>query len=176
MNNVIPFDRTQAIRTIEEHNSIIDKSNIRQSVKNSLDKLNEVENRIDKLEKKNFLKRTWGSITGQNQREMVAAMRDLTKAQQLTIQLVLSLAILNAENQRALDEILDELKKSKGTFARVADHIDFLYEQVETIKLSAQKKKTAEGNNIKYKVDRSNLLVYFFAAVIIFTVIYIILK
>lgn len=179
MDNVVVLDKVQAMRKLEEHSNIVDKSNIRQSVKNSLEKLNEVENRIDKLENKNFFQRAWGSITGQNERDMVAAMRDLTQAQQLTIQLVLSLAVLNAENQQALDDILEELKGSKVTYTRVADHIDFLYEQVETIKMSAQKKKADMGKvnkNKKPKIHKSILLVYFFVAAVMLTVIYITLK
>lgn len=141
MNNVVALDKYQAMQKIKEYSDIVDKYNIRQSVKNSLDKLNEVESRISKIENKNFFQRLWGSITGQNQQELVTSMRDLAKAQQLTIQLVLSLAVLNAENQQALDDILEELKGSKGTYLRITDHIDFLYEQVQIIKKTAKKKQ-----------------------------------
>ena len=65
---------------------------------------------------------------------MVAAMRDMSEAQNMTIQLVLSLAIMHANNQRAMDAILDELALSKGTYTRITDHIDFLYSQVEHVK------------------------------------------
>jgi hypothetical protein len=67
---------------------------------------------------------------------MVADMHDMSEAQNMTIQLVLSLAIMHANNQRAMDAILDELALSKGTYTRITDHIDFLYSQVEHVKQS----------------------------------------
>ena len=79
MDNVVALDKYQVKQNLEEHSDIVDKSNIRLSVKNSLDKLNEVENHINKLENKNFVQRALGSITGQSQRDTVAAMRDLKR-------------------------------------------------------------------------------------------------
>ncbi|RAV02699.1 hypothetical protein [Paenibacillus sp. YN15] len=61
-------------------------------------------------------------------------MRALAQSQQTTIKLVLTLAIHHAENVAVMDEILDELGKAKSVHTRTASHIEFLYEQVETLR------------------------------------------
>ena len=166
MDNLAHLDKIEEIQNLEEYKNMMDKSDVRQSVRNSLDKLNEVESNIDKLENKNFVQRAWGGVTGQNGRDMVATMRDLTQVQQLTIQLVLSIAASNAKSQESLDDILDEREGAKGTHTKIVNHIDFLYEQVETIKKSAPKPKT-------YKTF---LPIYFLVGMMILVMIYIMVK
>lgn len=159
MSNVVSITtKKQADKFLKKHDDLLEKKDIRQTVQNSLKKLNDVESRIDKLENKGFFKRLIGSISGQNSREMIAAMRDIGQVQQLTIQLVLSLAIMHSQNQSTLDEILDELGASKGTYTRIAEHIDFLYNQVEVVKKS---NKNLHGNitGVKRNMKKAVLIV-----------------
>lgn len=144
---LLPF-RLNAEKVLGQYNEVVDKNNLRQTVQNALMKLNDVEGRIDKIENKGFFKRMVGGVTGSNQKEMVAAMRDISDAQNMTIQLVLSLAIMHSQNQQALEDILDELDQSKGTYTRITDHIEFLYNQVENVKVVSEK---YNNNSFKYQ-------------------------
>lgn len=114
MEEVIPIkSKREAKRVLKENNDLVKESDIRTTVQNSLKKLNDVEQRIDEIENRGFFKRMIGGITGKNNRNMISAMRDLTEAQQLTIRLVLSLAVMHGQNHRKLNEILDELDNAK---------------------------------------------------------------
>ncbi|KQL33532.1 hypothetical protein AN960_20880 [Bacillus sp. FJAT-25509] len=138
--------RSEAVKVLNENNDLVNQNNVRQTVQNALCKLNDVEGRIETIENKGFFKRLIGGVTGSNQKEMVAAMRDITAAQNTTIQLVLSLSIMHSQNQKALEDILDELDKSKGTYIRITDHIEFLYSQVENVRESNKKTSSVLTN------------------------------
>lgn len=143
MGNVVAIkSKSHAAKVLNQHHEVVDQNNVRQTVQNALIKLNNVEGRIDKIENKGFFKRMVGGVTGSNQKEMVSAMRDISDAQNMTIQLVLSLAIMHSQNQSALENILDELDQSKGTYTRITDHIEFLYNQVENVKISQRNTST----------------------------------
>jgi hypothetical protein len=142
--------KNEAVRILNEHGDVVQPNDIRQTVRNSLAKLNDVEKRIEKIEGKGFFSRFVGTFTGSNDRDMVAAMRDMTQVQQMTIQLVLSLAIMHAQNQQALEDILDELGQAKGLHTRAAEHISFLYNQVEMVKV-AEEQRRAEAAQRKRK-------------------------
>lgn len=151
MTNIVPIqNKRQATRFLEQHPHLVNQNDIRDTVHRSLQKLNDVESRIDEIESRGFFKRMVGGITGKNQRDMVAAMRDIAQAQQLTIQLVLSLAIMHSQNQQALNGILDELTESKGIYTRITDHIDFLYDQVELIKISNQNSNNKSKRTLSF--------------------------
>jgi hypothetical protein len=151
MGNVVAIkSKSEAEKVLGQYHDVVDKNNVRHTVQNALMKLNDVEGRIDEIENKGFFKRMVGGVTGSNQKEMVAAMRDISDAQNMTIQLVLSLAIMHSQNQRALEDILDELDQSKGTYTRITDHIEFLYNQVENVKLSQRNTTTALSKTKKF--------------------------
>ena len=147
-NAVVIKSKREAQKVITDNQDVVVENNIRQTVLNSLEKLNQVEERIDKIENKGFFKRIAGIFTGSNTKEMIASIGDLTQAQQTTIQLVLSLAIMHSKNQQALDEILDELEQSKGVYSRAAEHIEFLYEQVKLVKESQTTTKSIMKKNV----------------------------
>lgn len=151
MGNVVAINsKSEAAKVLNQYQEMVDQNDVRQTVQNALRKLNDVEGRIDDIENKGFFKRMIGGVTGSNQKEMVAAMRDISDAQNMTIQLVLSLAITHSQNQRALEDILDELNQSKGTYTRITDHIEFLYSQVENVKLSQRNTSTALSSTKKF--------------------------
>lgn len=151
MEEVIPIkSKREAKRVLKENNDLVKESDIRTTVQNSLKKLNDVEQRIDEIENRGFFKRMIGGITGKNNRNMISAMRDLTEAQQLTIRLVLSLAVMHGQNHRKLNEILDELDNAKGTYTRLGEHIEFLYEQVELVKERESKSKKYSAINTNF--------------------------
>ena len=150
MGNVVAIkSMSEAAKVLDQNHELVDQNDIRQTVQNALSKLNEVEERIDKIESKGFFKRMIGSVTGSNQKEMVSTMRDLSKAQNMTIQLVLSLAIMHSENQRTLEIILNELNQSKGTYSRITDHIEFLYNHVDQVKESQRSASLNYSNSKK---------------------------
>ncbi|MDV6377750.1 hypothetical protein ORD22_05665 [Sporosarcina sp. GW1-11] len=150
MGNVVAIkSKLEAAKVLNQYQDVVEQNNVRQTVQNALMKLNDVEGRIDAIENKGFFKRMVGAITGSNQKEMVAAMRDISDAQNMTIQLVLSLAIMHSQNQRALEDILDELEQSKGTYTRITDHIEFLYSQVENVNLLQRNTSTALSSTKK---------------------------
>lgn len=124
----------QVNAVVNQNPRMIDPTQVRAIVRNSLNQLLSIEHRIDKMENQGFLGRLWGGLTGSNQREMLALIRDLTYAQQTTIKLVLTLAMCHAQNVAVIDELLDELDKAKGVHTRTASHIEFLYDQVVLIK------------------------------------------
>lgn len=141
MGNVVAIkSKTEAAKVLDQHHELVNQNNVRDTVRNALCKLDEVNGRIEKIEKRGFFKRMVGGVTGSNQKEIVAAMRDISESQNITVQLVISLAIMHSQNQYALNDILDELEQSKGTYTRITDHIQFLYNQVESIKKSYIKK------------------------------------
>lgn len=147
MGNVVAIkSKAEATKVLDQQHELVNQNDVRQTVQKALSKLNEVDSRIDKIESKGFFKRMIGGVTGSNQKEMVAAMRDLSEAQTMTIQLVLSLAIMHSQNQKTLDIILDELDQSKGTYTRITDHIEFLYQQVENVKESHKSKPSGLSN------------------------------
>jgi hypothetical protein len=141
--------KSEAAKVLSQHYELVDQNNVRQTVQNALIKLNEVKGRIELIESKGFFKRMVGGITGSNQKEMVAAIRDISDAQNMTIQLVLSLAIMHSQNQHTLDVILDELDRSRGTYTRIIDHIEFLYNQVKNVKESQENTPPALSNTNK---------------------------
>ncbi|MFD2370913.1 hypothetical protein ACFSO0_13345 [Brevibacillus sp. GCM10020057] len=124
----------QVNAAVNQNPRMIDPTQVRAIVRNSLNQLLSIEHRIDKMENQGFLGRLWGGLTGYNQREMLALMRDLIYAQQTTIKLVLTLAMYHAQKVEVMDEILDELDKAKNVHTRTASHIEFLYDQVVLIK------------------------------------------
>ncbi|WP_377890407.1 hypothetical protein [Alkalihalobacillus sp. R86527] len=141
MGNVVEIkSKTEAAKVLNQHHELVNQNDVRDTVRNALSKLDEINGRIEKIENKGFLKRMVGGVTGSNQKEIVAAMRDISESQNMTIQLVISLAIMHSKNQYALNDILYELEESKGTYTRITDHIEFLYNQVESIKKSYKKK------------------------------------
>ena len=88
MGNVVEIkSKSEAAQVLNQHNELVNQNDVRQTVKNALTKLNDVEERIGKIEDKGFFKRMVGGVTGSNQKEMVAAMRDISEAQNMTIQL-----------------------------------------------------------------------------------------
>ncbi|MBR8661779.1 hypothetical protein [Brevibacillus sp. NL20B1] len=133
----------QVIAAVKQNPRLIDPTQVRAIVRNSLNQLLSIEHRIDKMENQGFLGRLWGGLTGSNQREMLSLMRDLTYAQQTTIKLVLTLAMCHAHSVAVIDEILDELDKAKGVHTRTASHIELLYEQVVLIKEMQNKQPTS---------------------------------
>ncbi|MEN6325752.1 MAG: hypothetical protein ABFD18_06060 [Syntrophomonas sp.] len=135
MNNLVTMpSRKQSQRLLNKNGKSIGQSDIRQTVNDAIAKLEEVSARVEKIENKGFFKRLWGGFTGSNNREMVASLKDLAQAQQITIQLVLSLAVMHSQNQQTLEEILSELDNCRGIYTRSAEHIDFLYSQIEYFK------------------------------------------
>ena len=122
-----------------------DQREVQRLIHESLRKLNSVEERMDRLEKKGFLSRVYGGISGKTSKEMVAVFRDLSSAQRHTLELVLALAVMHGENQLILDGILSELQQSKGTYTRITDHIEFLYGQVLLVK-NSQKVEKSQGS------------------------------
>jgi len=135
-NTVVINSKKQAEIVLSQHKGIVSKNDVRLTVKNSLEKLNDVNVRIEKVEKKGFFRRMVGGVTGKNQKELVSVIRDISEIQNMTIQLVLSLAIVNSQNQNILREILVELENSKGKYPRIIDNIEFLYDQVMKVKES----------------------------------------
>ncbi|NOU57216.1 hypothetical protein HN020_21190 [Brevibacillus borstelensis] len=133
----------QVIAAVKQNPRLIDPTQVRAIVRNSLNQLLSIERRIDKMENQGFFGRLWGGLTGSNQREMLALMRDLTYAQQTTIKLILTLAMCHAQNVAVIDELLDELDKAKGVHTRTASHIELLYEQVVLIKEMQNKQPTS---------------------------------
>lgn len=133
----------QVSAVVNQNPRLIDQSQVRSIVRDSLNQLLSIEHRIDKMENQGLLGRLWGGVTGANQREMLALMRDLTYAQQTTIKLVLTLAMQHAQNVEVINEILDELDKAKGVHTRTASHIQLLYDQVVLIKEMQNKQPTS---------------------------------
>lgn len=156
--------------SVNQNSCLMDQSKVRAIVRDSLSQLLSIEHRIDKMENQGLLGRLWGGVTGANQREMLALMRDLTYAQQTTIKLVLTLAMQHAQNVEVINEILDELDKAKGVHTRTASHIQLLYEQVVLIK--EMQNRPSPSN----KLIQGILLGGIFAAIVIGVVVYLFLK
>lgn len=166
MRNVVEIkSKSEATKILNEYPDVVDQNNIRQTVQNALSKLNDVEKRIDTLENRGFFKRMIGGISGKNQKDMISTMRDISDAQNVTIQLVLSLAIMHSHNQRAMQDILDELEQSKGTYTRIADHIEFLYMQVESVK-SSQRNTSIFLSRTKKYIQYAVISIGFIAALL----------
>jgi hypothetical protein len=135
MNNLVTMpSRNESKRLLNKNIESITQADIKQIVNEALTKFEESSARIEKIENKGFFKRLWGGFTGSNQREMVACLRDLTQSQQLSIRLILALAVMLGQNQQNLEVILDELDNCKGVYTRTAEHIEFLYGQIEYFK------------------------------------------
>jgi len=157
----------QVNAAVNQNPRMIDPTQVRTIVRNSLNQLLSIEHRIDKMENQGFLGRLWGGLTGSNQRGMLSLMRDLTYAQQTTIKLVLTLAMYHAQNVEVMDEILDELDKAKNVHTRTASHIEFLYDQVILIK--EMRNRTPASNKLMkgiliggvFTVTVIGVLVYF---------------
>ncbi|MFC6334258.1 hypothetical protein ACFP56_16640 [Paenibacillus septentrionalis] len=127
-------DQRQVTETVKENPKLVDQTQVKDIVQETLNQLSSIEHRLDRLENQGVVDRVIGSITGSTNRELITLMRDLTQAQQTTIKLVLTLAVYHAQNIAVMDEILDELGKAKGVHTRTASHIEFLYEQVQMIR------------------------------------------
>ncbi len=134
-------DQRQVAETVKENPKLVDQTQVKEIVQQSLNQLSSIEHRLDRLENQGVVGRVIGSITGSTNRELITLMRDLTQAQQTTIKLVLTLAVYHAQNIAVMDEILNELDKAKGVHTRTASHIEFLYEQVQMIRDTRRTRK-----------------------------------
>ncbi|MFW6017105.1 MAG: hypothetical protein ACOCRK_11755 [bacterium] len=170
MNNLAKINSKKEAQMILDQSDEVNESNVRLIVKKSLSKLNDIEKRINTIEERGFFKRMFGLVSGKNNKDMIAIVRDTTEASKLQINLILSLAIMHSKNQKILDEVLSELNESKGTYTRVSEHIEFLYEQIEKVK--------EESNvvSVYFKIKSSpNILwmsIFVFATLIIGLIIY----
>ena len=139
----IPSER-QVREAVRNNPRLVDETQVRSIVRESLSIIENIEYRLDQLENQGFFSRMWGALTGSTQREMISLMRDLAQSQQTTIKLVLTLAVYHAQNVKVMNEILDELNRAKGLHTRTASHIEFLYEQVQLIRdMHGRRKQTA---------------------------------
>lgn len=134
-------NQRQINEAVQENPRLVDQTQVKAIVQQSLSQLSSIEHRLDRLENQGVVGRVIGSITGSTNRELITLMRDLTQAQQTTIKLVLTLAVYHAQNIAVMDEILDELDKAKGVHTRTASHIEFLYEQVQMIRDTRRTRK-----------------------------------
>jgi hypothetical protein len=142
MSNIVPIpSRQQAMEEVRNNPELVNQANVQSLVQKTLNQLNSIERRLDDLENQGFAGRVWGAITGSNQRNMVSLMRDLADSQQTTVKLVLTLAVYHAQNAAVMDGVIGELERAKGVNTRSANHIAFLYEQVQLIRESALREK-----------------------------------
>lgn len=141
-------NQRQIDEAVKENPNLVDQTQVKAIVQQSLTQLSSIEHRLDRLENQGVVSRVISTFTGSTNRELITLMRDLTQAQQTTIKLVLTLAVYHAQNIAIMEEILEELGKAKGLHTRTASHIEFLYEQVEMIRnTSRTRKKPVAGRS-----------------------------
>lgn len=157
-------NQRQVDEAVKDNPRLVDQTQVRTIVQQSLSQLSSIEHRLDRLENQGVIGRVIGSITGSTNRELITLMRDLTQAQQTTIKLVLTLAVYHAQNVTVMDEVLDELDKAKGVHTRTASHIEFLYEQVQMIRDTqpARRKPFAGRLRILFTIIVSIAVIFFF--------------
>lgn len=141
-------NQQQIDKAVNENPKLVDQTQVKAIMQQSLTELSAIEQRLDRLENQGIISRIIGSMTGSKNKELIILIRDLTQAQQTSIKLVLTLAVYHAQHIATMDEILDELDKAKDVNTRTAAHIEFLYEQVQMLRDAPHtRKKSVAGRS-----------------------------